>query len=138
MPLITSVVELIITLCLFFCNRRKKFAVTQTKLYVSVLALSTEDNAKLLQQLKSNFKRKITWNKYESSIKKFAQNRYFNYVINPSFQGVKRLFVLCFQNEDHKTSHSTYYFANVEIKYYNVVIDGRNFFDQPINRMCKT
>ena len=117
MSLITSVVELIITLCLFFCNRRKQFAVTQTKLYVSVVALSTEDNAKLLQQLKSNFKRKITWNKYESSIKKFAQSRYLNYVINPSFQGVKSLFVLCFQNEDHKKSHSTYYFPNVEIKY---------------------
>ena len=117
MSLITSVVELIITLCLFFCNRRKQFAVTQTKLYVSVVALSTEDNAKLLQQLKSNFKRKITWNKYESSIKKFAQSRYLNYVINPSFQGVKSLFVLCFQNEDHKKPHSTYYFPNVEIKY---------------------
>ena len=47
-----------------------KFAITETKLYVPVVTLSTEDNAKLLQQLKSNFKRKITWNKYESSIKR--------------------------------------------------------------------
>ena len=47
-----------------------KFEITETKLYVPVVTLSTEDNAKLLQQLKSNFKRKITWNKYESSIKR--------------------------------------------------------------------
>ena len=55
-----------------------KFAITETKLYVPVVTLSTEDNAKLLQQLKSNFKRKINWNKYESSVKTFAQNRYLN------------------------------------------------------------
>ena len=47
--------------------------------------LSTEDSAKLLQQLKFNFKRKINWNKYESSVKTFAQNRYLNYLVNPSF-----------------------------------------------------
>ena len=63
----------------------EKFAITETKLYVPVVTLSTEDNAKLLQQLKSNFKRKITWNKYESSIKTFAQNKYLNYLINPTF-----------------------------------------------------
>ena len=56
----------------------EKFAITETKLYVSVVTLSTQDNAKLLQQLKSGFKRTINWNKYESSIKTFAQNRYLN------------------------------------------------------------
>ena len=63
-----------------------KFAITETKLYVPVLTLSTQDNTKLLQQLKSGFKRIINWNKYESSVKTFAQNRYINYLINPSFQ----------------------------------------------------
>ena len=115
-----------------------KFAITETKLYVPVVTLSTEDNAKLLQQLKSNFKRKINWNKYESSIKTFAQNRYLNYLINPSFQGVNRLFVLSFENENDRTSHSTYYLPKVEIKDYNVMIDGRTFFNQPINNMNKT
>ena len=52
-----------------------KFAITETKLYVPIVTLSTEDNAKLLQQLKPNFKRKINWDKYESSVKTFAQNR---------------------------------------------------------------
>ena len=42
------------------------FAITDTKLYVPVVTLSTQDNAKLLQQLKSDFKRKINWNKYQS------------------------------------------------------------------------
>ena len=115
-----------------------KFAITETKLYVPVVTLSTEDNAKLLQQLKSNFKRKINWNKYESSVKTFAQNRYLNYLINPSFRGVNRLFVLSFENEDDRISHSMYYLPKVEIKDYNVMIDGRNVFDQPINSMNKT
>ena len=59
-------------------------------------------------------------------------------MINPSFQGVYRPFVLSFENENHRTSHSTYYFPKVEIKYYNVMIDGINFFDQPIYSMTKT
>ena len=114
-----------------------KFEITETKLYVPVVTLSTKNNEKLLQQLKSGFKQTISWNKYESSIKTFAQNRYLNYLVNPSFQGVSRLFVLSFENENDRTSHSTYYFPKVEIKDYNVVIDGRNFFDQPINKMSR-
>ena len=54
-----------------------KFSITETNLYVPVVTLSTEDNAKLLQQLKSSFKRTINWNKYESSVKTFAKDRYF-------------------------------------------------------------
>ena len=104
-----------------------KFAITETKLYVPVVTLSTQDNAKLLQQLKSGFKRTINWNKYESSVKTFAQNRYLNYLINPSFQGVNRLFVLSFENENDRTSHSTYYLLKVEIKDYNFKIDGKIF-----------
>ena len=106
-----------------------KFEITNTRFYVPVVTLSTQDNAKLLQQLKSGFKRTINWNKYESNIKTIAQNRYLNHLINPSFQGVYRLFVLSFENEDGRTSHSTYYLPKVEIKDYNVMIDGKNFFD---------
>ena len=95
---------------------KKNLQITETKLYVPVVTLSTQDSAKLLQQLKSGFKRIINWNKYESSVKTFAQNRYLNYLINPSFQGVNRLFVLSFENEDQRKSHSSYYLAKVEIK----------------------
>ena len=50
----------------------------------------------------------------------------------PSFQGVNRLFVLAFENDAQRTLHSDYYLPNVEIKDYNVMINGENFFDQPI------
>ena len=46
--------------------------------------------------------------------------------------------VLSFENEDNKKSHSTYYLPKVEIKDYNVMTDGKNFFDQPINSDIKT
>ena len=93
-----------------------KFAINDTKLYVPVVTLSTQDNAKLLQQLKSGFKRTINWNKYQSSIKTYAQSRYLNHLVDPSFQGVNRLFVLSFENEADRASRSTYYLPNVEIK----------------------
>ena len=89
MPLINYEVELLLTwsknCVISSATGETKFATTETKRYVPVVTLSTEDNAKLLQQLKPNFKRKITWNKYESSIKTFAQNKYLNYLINPTF-----------------------------------------------------
>ena len=142
MPLINCEVNLILTWskdCVITNSTGEgKFAITETKLYVPVVTLSTKDNEILLQQLKSGFKKTISWNKYESSIKTLAQNRYLNYLINPSFQGVNRLFVLSFENENDRTSHSTYYLPKVEIKDYNVMIDGRNVFDQPINSMSKT
>ena len=115
-----------------------KFAITKSKLYVPVVTLSTQDNAKLLQQLKYGFKRTINWNKYQSSIKTYAENRYLNHLVDPSFQGVNRFFVLSLENENDRTLHSTYYLPKVEIKDYNVMIDGKNFFDQPINNNIKT
>ena len=53
-------------------------------------------------------------------------------MIEPSFQGVNRLFVLAFENDAQRTSNKRYYIPNVEIKDYNVMIDGKNFFDQPV------
>ena len=89
MPLINCEIDLILTWlrnCVITDSTGEgKFKITEAKLYVPVVTLSTQDNIKLLQQLKSNFKRKINWNKYESSVKTFAQNRYLNYLINPSF-----------------------------------------------------
>ena len=135
MPLINCEVNLILTWskdCVITNSTGEgKFAIKETKLYVPVVTLSTKDNEKLLQQLKSGFKKTISWNKYESSIKTFAQNRYLNYLINPSFQGVNRIFVLSFENENDRTSHMTYYLPKVEIKDYDVMLDGRNFVYQP-------
>ena len=52
-------------------------------------------------------------------------------------QGVKRLFVLSFEDYDGRESHKQYYLPTVEIKHYNVMIDGRNIFDQPIKNDLK-
>ena len=112
-------------------NGELKFDITETKLYIPVKTLSTQDNAKLLQQLKSGFKRTTNWNHCESSVKIFAKNRNLNHLINQSFQGVNRLFDIEYHSQ-------LIIFQKVEIKDYNVLIDGRNFFDQPINSINKT
>ena len=75
-------------------TRKTKFAIIDTKLYVPVVALSTQDNIKLLKQWESGFKRTINWNKYQSKVTAQAQNRYFDYLTGPIFQGINKLFVL--------------------------------------------
>ena len=119
-------------------NQNPTFTITETNLYVPVVTLSTQDNSKLLPQLKSGFKGTISWNKYLAKPELLAQNSNLNQLIEPSFQGVNRLFVLAFENDAQRTSNKRYYIPNVEIKDYNVMIDGKNFFDQPINNMIKT
>ena len=130
MPLINCEVNLILTwssTCVLIAtnipNQNATFAITDTKLYVRVVTLSTQENTKL----KSGFKRVINWNKYLS-----AQNPNLNHLIEPIFQGVNRLFVLAFENDDDRTSYDEYYLPTVEIKDYNIIINGENFFDQPI------
>ena len=96
------------------------------------MTLSTQDNSKLLQQLKSGIKRVISWNKYLSKPELLRPNPNLNHLDEKSFQGVNRLFVLAFENDTQRTSHSSYYLPHVEIKNYNVIINGENFFDQPL------
>ena len=112
-------------------NQTTTFAITDTKLYVPVVTLSTQENTKFLQQLKSGFKRVINWNRYLSKPELLAQNPNLNHLIEPSFQGVNKLFVLTFENDDDRTSNDEYYLPTVEIKDYNIMINGENFFDQP-------
>ena len=78
-------------------------SISDTKLHVLLVTLSTQDNAKLLEQLKSGFERKINWNKYQSKISTERSNQSSDYLIDPSFQGVNRLFVLSFENEGQRT-----------------------------------
>ena len=77
-------------------NDAETFAITDTKLYVLVVTLSTQENTKFFRQLKSSFKRVINWNKYLSKPELLAQNPNLNHLIEPSFQGGNRLFVLAF------------------------------------------
>ena len=135
MPLINCEVELILTWsagCVIIytdvANQVPTFTITETNLYVPVVTLSTQDNAKLLPQLKSGFKRTISWNKYLAKPELLAQNANLNHLIEPSFQGVNRLFVLAFEDDAQRISNKRYYIPNVEIKDYNVMIDGKNFF----------
>ena len=67
-------------------NQFPTFTITETNLYVPVVALSTQDNAKLLPQLKSGFKRTISWNKYLSKPELLAQIPNLNHLFEPSFQ----------------------------------------------------
>ena len=67
-------------------NQVATFTITEAKLYVPVVTLSTQDNAKLLTQLKSGFKRRINWNKYLSKPELLAQNPNLNHLVEPSFQ----------------------------------------------------
>ena len=113
------------------------FKITDTKLYVPVVTLSKQDNSKLLQQLKSGFKRVISWNKYLSKPELLAQNPNLNHLVESSFQGINRLFVLAFENDTQRTSHYGCYLPNVEIKNYTVMINGETFFDQPIKTLKK-
>ena len=110
------------------------FTITETNLYVPVVTLSTQDNSKLLPQLKNGFKRTISWNKYLVKPELLAQNPNLNYLIEPSFQGVNRLFVLAFKDDAQQISTKRYCIPNVEIKDYNVMIDGKNVFDQPVSK----
>ena len=136
MPLINCEVNLILTwssTCVINnSNGAGTFAITNTKLYVHVVTLSTQENAKLLQQLKSGFKRTINWNKYLSKPELLAQNPNLNHLVEPSFQGINRFFVLAFEGVAQRIVHTGYYLPNVEIKYYNVMINGESFFDQPM------
>ena len=109
-----------------------KFKISDTNLYVPVVTLSAKDNETLLEQLKSGFKRVINWNKYLSKPALLAQNPSLNYLIEPRFQGVNRIFVLAFEDDAQRKVHSGYYLPKVEINNYNVMINGENFFDQPI------
>ena len=135
MPLINCEVNLILTwssTCVIDtvgdANQAATFAITNTKLYVPAVTLST----KFLQQLKSDFKRVINWNKYLSKPELLAQNPNLNHLVEPSFQGVNRLFVLAFENDNYRSSTRRYNLPTVEIKDYNIMINVENFFDQPI------
>ena len=139
MPFINCEVNLILTwssTCVLIStkvqNQNATFAITDTKPYVPIVTLSTQENTKFLQQLKSGFKRVISWNKYLSKPELLAQNPNLNHLVEPSFQGVNRLFVLAFENDDDRTSYDEYYLPTVAIKDYNIMINGENLFDQPI------
>ena len=127
-------------------DRERKFEITSTKLYVPVVTLSTKDNENLTKQLDEGFKRSVCWNEYKSKIetKTAHDNNVIRFPLYASFQGVNRLFVLAFGNTENghkkveRDSHRKYFLQIVDITNCNVLIDGRNFYDQPINDQIET
>ena len=73
-------------------------------MYVPVVTLSAENDNKLLEQLKTGFKRTIKWNKYRSEMSNQTKNNNLNYLVDPTFANVNRLFALSFENENDRTS----------------------------------
>ena len=123
-----------------------KFAITDAKLHVPIVTLSTKDSANLTKQLNEGFKRSVYWNSYETKpAKVIEQGKNIYELLNASFQGVKRLFVLAYviaadDNADQEPGikdNKKYFLPRGEIKNYNVLIDRRNFYDQSINDLIK-
>ena len=121
------------------------FQITITKLYIQIVTLSTKDNVNLTKQLNEVFKRLVYWNECKSKIetKTADDNNVTRFSLDASFQGVNRLFVIAFDNTENgnknveRDSHRKYFLPRVDITNYNVLIDGRNFHDQPINDQIK-
>ena len=130
------------------------FKITNSKLYLPIVTLSSKDNVKLVKLLEEGFKRPAYWNEYQTKIetRNLDNNNLTRFPLDASFQGVRRLFVLAFNNTTVnvpnnpinntnnrvlRNSHTKYFLPRVNITNYNVLIDGRNFYDQPINDLVK-
>ena len=118
------------------------FTITDAKIYVPVVTLSIEDNAKLTKLLNEGFKRSFYWNKYKLIPNKtYDQDDYIRELPDASYQGVKRLFVLAYDNTGANpvtaNTHRKHFLPRIKIENYNIKIDGRNIYDQPINDLIK-
>ena len=110
-------------------------------MYVPVVTLSKEDNKDFIEQQNKGFQRSIYWNEYKTKELNVTVNndnpantvRYIN--LDPSFQGVNRLFVMAYNSVNGQSTRNEqrkYYLPRIDLNKYNVIIDGRNFYDNPI------
>ena len=117
------------------------FQITSTKLYVPIVTLPTKENIKLTKLLNKVFKRSVFWNESKSKIEaqELDNNNLERIPLASSFQGVNRLFVLAFDNTKNgdnrvqRNSHRKYFLRRAKITKCNVLIDGRDFYDQSIS-----
>ena len=126
-----------------------KSKITNTKLYVPIVTLSRTDKTgktvKLVKLLEDGFNRPVYWNEYQTKIvtENLDNDNLTRFTLYAAFQGVRRLFVLAFNNTDgnankvERNSHKKYFLSRVNITNSNVLIDRRNFYDQPINDLVK-
>ena len=113
------------------------FIINDTKMYVPVVTLSKEDNKDFIEQQNKEFQRSIYWNEYKTKeINKNADANVFKYInLDPSFQGVNRLFVMAYNRangQPTRNGQQKYYLPSIDLEKHNVIIDGRNFYDNPI------
>ena len=112
------------------------FEITDAKLYVPIVTLSEEDNGKFSKLFGEGFKRPVYWNKYkviDNNVAEIAAEngeKYIRELLDSSYQGVKRLFVLAYNNtagNDQVSfdSYTKYFFPRIKIKNYNIEIDGK-------------
>ena len=113
------------------------FIINDTKMYVPVVTLSKEDNKDFIEQQNKDFQRSISWNEYKKKeINDNADANVFKYInLDPSFQGVNRLFVMAYNRVDGQPTRNgqqKYYLPRIGLNKYNFIIDGRNFYDNLI------
>ena len=117
------------------------FIINDTKLYVPVVTLSKEDNKDFIEQQNKGFQRSIYWNEYKTKEKNETVNDnnpatiVKDITLDPSFQGVNRLFAMACNSEigqPTRNGQQKYYLPRIDLNEYNVIIDGRNFYDNPI------
>ena len=113
------------------------FIINDTKLYVPVVTLSKEDHKDFIEQQNKGFQRSIYWNEYKTKeINENADVNVFKYInLDPSFQGVSRLFVLAYSRvggQPTRNGRKKHYLPRIDLNKYNAIIDGRNFYDNPI------
>ena len=95
------------------------------------------DNTKILEKIKQGFKRKTSWKKYWSEIATQIKENNLNYLIDPIFTNISRLFVLSFKNGDDnllRDSFNKYYRPLAKIKDFEELIDNKQFFQQPVKK----
>ena len=113
------------------------FLINDTKMYVPIVTLSKEDNKDFIEQKNKGFQRSICWNEYKTKeLTENADDNVFKYInLDPSFQGVNRLFVMAYNRENGQPSgygQRKYYLPRIDLEKHNVIIDGRSFNDNPI------
>ena len=113
------------------------FIINDTKMYVPVSTLPKEDNKDFIEQQNKVFQRSIYWNKYKTKeLTENANTNVFKYInLDPSFQGVSRLFVMAYNRADDQPTRNgqqKYYLPRISLNKYNVILDGTNFYDNPI------
>ena len=116
------------------------FTIKDTKLFVAIVTLSAKGNQKLWKLLSERFERSVYWNKYKTKLKNENTTNEYRYFPESNFVGVKRLFIFIYPNQNdsvRRFNDKKYYLPKDIIRKYNLIINGKNFYDQPVDSDIK-